>query len=39
MNMDDFGVDWERPVPTDIDSDNHVDVPKTNLPLNTGTVT
>ena len=33
INMDDFGVDWDGPIPTDLNSDNHVEVPDTNFHL------
>ena len=34
INMHNFGIDWEGPVSQDINSDNHVDVPETNFPIN-----
>ena len=32
--MHNFDTDWESPVSQDINSDNHVDVPETNFPIN-----
>ena len=33
MNVDEYGIDWEGPVPTEVDDDNIVEIPETNFPL------
>jgi hypothetical protein len=33
--MENYGVDWDGPVPAGIGDDNHVEVPETISPLNT----
>ena len=34
INIENYGVDWDGPVPAEIGEDNHVEVPDTTFPLN-----